>query len=138
MRSLMPADSVTFLGSDGLINQAFIDGAGDAAQGAFVTFAGVPPAELKGPGADYFTRISEILGHSPDSYATYGYESAVVVIQAIDQVQDKDRQKILDAMLATEELHRPARQHVELHGNRRHKLRHDVRQRDQAQRRGQA
>jgi branched-chain amino acid transport system substrate-binding protein len=101
MRSLMPADSVTFLGSDGLINQAFIDGAGDAAQGAFVTFAGVPPAELKGPGADYFTRISEILGHSPDSYATYGYESAVVVVQAIDQVQDKDRQKILDAMLAT-------------------------------------
>ena len=56
---------------------------------------------LQGPGADYFTRISEILGHSPDSYATYGYESAVVVIQAIDQVQDKDRQKILDAMLAT-------------------------------------
>ncbi len=52
MRSLMPADEVIFLGPDGLINQAFIDGAGDAANGAFITFAGLPPAELKGPGAD--------------------------------------------------------------------------------------
>ena len=57
MRSLMPADEVTFLGPDGLINQAFIDGAGDAAEGAFITFAGLPPAELEGPPArTYVTR----------------------------------------------------------------------------------
>ncbi len=101
MRSLMPADQVMFLGSDGLINQAFIDGAGDATNGAFVTFGGVPPAELKGAGADYVARISEILGHSPDAYATYAYETAIVVMQAIDAVGEKDRGKILDAMMAT-------------------------------------
>jgi branched-chain amino acid transport system substrate-binding protein len=105
LRSLMPADQVIFLGSDGLINQAFIDGAGDAAAGAFITFAGVPPAELTGPGADYVTRISEILGHSPDSYATYAYETLAVVVQAIDKSQEKDRQAILDAMMATEDFH---------------------------------
>ncbi len=103
MRSLMPADQVIFLGSDGLINQQFIDGAGDASAGAFVSFAGVPPAELTGPGADYVTRISEILGHSPDSYATYAYESTVVVLQAIDQAQEKDRGKILTALMGTKD-----------------------------------
>jgi branched-chain amino acid transport system substrate-binding protein len=103
MRSLMPADQTIFMGADGLINQAFIDGAGDAANGAFITFAGFPPNALKGAGADYAKRLTEILGHSPDSYAVYGYECAVVVMQAIDQVQEKDRGKILDAMLATKD-----------------------------------
>ena len=42
MRSLMPADDVIFLGPDGLFTQAFIDGAGDAAEGAYLTFAGLP------------------------------------------------------------------------------------------------
>ena len=102
MRSLMPADQVLFLGADGLINQAFIDGAGEASAGAFVTFAGVPPAELTGAGADYVTRVSEILGHSPDSYATYAYECVGVVVQAIDKAQTNDRGAILDAMMATE------------------------------------
>jgi branched-chain amino acid transport system substrate-binding protein len=101
LRSLMPVDQVTCLLPDGLITSAFIDGAGDAAEGAFVTFAGFPPAELKGPGADYATRMTEILGHAPDSYAVYAYEVVAVVIQAIDQVQEKDRGKILDAMMAT-------------------------------------
>jgi branched-chain amino acid transport system substrate-binding protein len=103
MRSLMSPDDVIFMGPDGLINQAFIDGAGDASQGAFVTFAGFPPSALTGPGADYVARISEILGHSPDSYATYAYECTAVVVQAIDQVQEKDRTAILDAMMATKD-----------------------------------
>jgi branched-chain amino acid transport system substrate-binding protein len=103
MRSLMPPDQVTLMGGDGLINQAFIDGAGDAAEGVFVTFAGAPPSELKGPGADYVTRISKILGHSPDSYATYAYDALTVVVQAIDKAQEKDRGAILDAMMATKD-----------------------------------
>lgn len=103
MRSIMPVDQVMFLGPDGLINQEFIDGAGDAANGAFVTFGGVPPAQLKGAGADYVNRITEILGHSPDAYATYAYEATIVVMQAIDAVGEKDRAKILDAMFATKD-----------------------------------
>jgi branched-chain amino acid transport system substrate-binding protein len=42
MRAVMPADEVSFLGPDGLINQAFVDAAGDAAEGAYITFAGLP------------------------------------------------------------------------------------------------
>jgi branched-chain amino acid transport system substrate-binding protein len=102
LRSLLSNEDCIFLGPDGLINQAFIDGAGDSAEGAYVTFAGFPPSELKGPGADYAARMSERLGHSPDAYAVYAYECIAVAIQAIDKAQEKDRGKILDAMLTTE------------------------------------
>ena len=102
MRAVMSADEVAFLGPDGLINQAFVDGAGDAAEGAYITFAGLPPRELMGAGAAWFEQMSERLGHAPDAYAVYAFECAVVVIQAIDKVQAKDRRQILDAMFATE------------------------------------
>lgn len=101
MRSVMGPE-VMFLGPDGLINQAFVDGAGEAAEGAYMTFAGFPPDALTGAGADYAQRMSERLGHSPDAYAVYAYECAVVVVQALDRVGEKDRVKILDAMFSTE------------------------------------
>ncbi len=102
MRSVMPVDEVLFLGPDGLINQAFLDGAGDAAEGAYITFAGLPPAELQGPGAVWASTMEERLGHSPDAYAVYAFDCAVLAIQAIDQVGEKDRAAILDAMFNTE------------------------------------
>jgi len=101
LRSLMPVDQVTCLVPDGLITSAYPEGAGHAAEGSFVTFAGLPPSALKGPGADYATRMTDILGHAPDSYSVYAYEVVAVIIQAIDQVQEKDRGQILDAMMAT-------------------------------------
>jgi branched-chain amino acid transport system substrate-binding protein len=104
MRSVM-GDEVMFIGPDGLINEAFVQGAGDAAEGAYLTFAGYTPDELVklgGAGADYVNRITAILGHAPDAYAVYSYETTVAVIQAIDRVAEKDRGKILDNLFATE------------------------------------
>lgn len=102
MRSVMSADDVAFLGPDGLVNQAFIDGAGDAAEGAYITFAGLPPQQLTGAGAAWYEQMRERVGREPDAYSVYAFEAAVVAIQAIDQVQAKDRRQILDAMFATE------------------------------------
>jgi len=104
LRSVASADDVVFIGPDGLINDAFVQGSGEAGEGAYLTFAGLTPDKLLeqgGPGADYVTRISEILGHAPDSYAVYAYETAVVVIQAIDRAQSNDRAAVLDAMFST-------------------------------------
>jgi branched-chain amino acid transport system substrate-binding protein len=102
MRGVMPASEVTFIGPDGLINQAFIDGAGEAAQDAYVTFAGLPPNALQGAGAEWYTRIKEILGgREPDAYALYAYECAVVAIQGLDVAQANDRAAILEAMFST-------------------------------------
>lgn len=105
MRDYMPADEVAFLGPDGLMNQAFVDGAGEAAEGCYITFGGVPAINLEGAGKDYADRITEILGHTPDAYATYAYETTVVVLQAIDAVGEKDRAKVLDAMFATKDFY---------------------------------
>lgn len=103
MRTIMPPDQVTFVGPDGLANGEFVSGAGDAAEGAYVTFGGLPTSALKdGAGADWRTRLTKKLGHEPDSYAIYCYEAAVVAIQAIDKVGEKDRAKILDTMFKTE------------------------------------
>jgi branched-chain amino acid transport system substrate-binding protein len=102
MRSLMPADQVAFVGPDGLINQAFIDGAGDAAEGAYITFAGLPPQQLEGAGQLWYEGMRERVGREPDAYAAYAFEAAIVAIQGIDQVKAKDRKAILDAMFATE------------------------------------
>jgi branched-chain amino acid transport system substrate-binding protein len=102
MRGVMSPDDVAFLGPDGLINQAFIDGAGEGAEGAYVTFGGLPPTSLTGAGADWYTRIKEILGHEPDAYAVYAYEAAVVAVQGVDVAGVNDRKAILDAMFGTE------------------------------------
>jgi ABC-type branched-subunit amino acid transport system substrate-binding protein len=47
--------------------------------------------------------MQEILGHVPDAYAMYAYETAVVVLQSIDKVQEKDRAKMIEGMLSTTE-----------------------------------
>jgi branched-chain amino acid transport system substrate-binding protein len=98
----MPADQVMFLGPDGLVNQAFVDGAGDAAEEAYITFAGLPPQQLTGAGKDWYDAMKARLGHEPDAYSVYAYETAVAVIQALDKVGEKDRGKILDALFHTE------------------------------------
>ncbi|HEY7034627.1 MAG TPA: ABC transporter substrate-binding protein [Thermomicrobiales bacterium] len=105
MRGVMSVDDVLFIGPDGLISTAFVEGAGDAAEGAYLTFAGYSAdklLELGGPGADYVTRVTERLGHAPDAYSVYSYETLVLVMQTIDKVGEKDRAKILDTMFATE------------------------------------
>jgi branched-chain amino acid transport system substrate-binding protein len=103
LREVMPVDDVAIMGPDGLINQAFIDGAGDAAEGMYLTIGGLPGSELEGIGAEWYTAIQEILGgREPDAYAKYTFDAAVVVLQAIDIVGEKDRGAILDAMFATE------------------------------------
>jgi branched-chain amino acid transport system substrate-binding protein len=101
MRTVMPADQVTFMGPDGLINQAFVDGAGDAAEGALITFGGRPASALEGAGATWAQMIMEAVNREPDAYAAYSFEAAVVVLQAIDQVGEKDRPAILEAIRNT-------------------------------------
>jgi branched-chain amino acid transport system substrate-binding protein len=109
MRGVMSVEDVAFIGPDGLNTQTFVQGAAGAAEGAYITFGGYSAdklIELGGPGADYTVRVRERLGlgenDQPDAYAVYAYESMVVVLQAIEQVGEKDRAAILDVMFNTE------------------------------------
>jgi branched-chain amino acid transport system substrate-binding protein len=106
---LVMGEEVIFLGPDGCNNTPFVEGAGDAAEGAWITFAGYTPDELVrlgGPGADFVNRMLPRLGYDEpgdlDAYTVYAYESAVAVIQSLDRVGEKDRTKVLDDLFATE------------------------------------
>ncbi len=101
LRDLLPVEDTAIMGPDGLINQAFIDGAGDAAEGMYLTFGGLPANELEGVGAEYYNGMVERLGRDPDAYAVYSFECAVVVLQAIDRVRAKDRAAVLETMFGT-------------------------------------
>jgi branched-chain amino acid transport system substrate-binding protein len=108
MRSVM-GEEVLFIGPDGVNNTTFVEGAAEAAEGAYITFGGYTPDALLaagGPGADYVTRVLEKLGYDVandiDAYAVYAYETAVVIIQALDKIGVKDRAQMLDALFATE------------------------------------
>jgi len=100
LRDQLSVDDCAFMGPDGLMNQAFVDGAGEAAEGSYITFGGLPPQQLVGPGAAWATAMEEEVGNLPDAYAVYAFECAAVALQAIDIVGEKDRAKILEAMFS--------------------------------------
>jgi branched-chain amino acid transport system substrate-binding protein len=95
LRDVLPVEDVHFLGPDGLNNQAFVDAAGDAAAGAYITFAGLPAPQLTGVGKTWYEQFKARLGHEPDGYAIYSFESGVVALQAIEQV-GKDRPAVIE------------------------------------------
>ncbi|MGB3328332.1 MAG: branched-chain amino acid ABC transporter substrate-binding protein [Thermomicrobiales bacterium] len=103
LRDVMSVDQATIMGPDGVANQAYVDGSGDAAEGSFVTFGGLPPTALEGIGAEWYKTMADRLGHDPDPYAVYSFECAITVLQAIDKVGEKDRAKILEAGMATKD-----------------------------------
>jgi branched-chain amino acid transport system substrate-binding protein len=102
----MTADKVKFMGPDGIFETAFIDAAGkDAAEGVYVTFGGVPPAQLSGDGKTWYDNYKKKFNAEPEAYAAYGYEAAKVLIAAINKAcaTPTDRKAIRDAVFATKD-----------------------------------
>ena len=60
---------------------------GNAAQ----TVGGVPPAMLKGRGAEFYASYKKEYNAEPEAYAAYGYEAAKVVLLAIEKAGKADR-----------------------------------------------
>lgn len=97
----MAADKVKFMGPDGIYEQALIDAAGKDADGVYATFGGVPAKELTGSGKSWYENYKKKYNAEPEAYAAYGYESAKVVVDAINKVCKPDRSAIRDAVLNT-------------------------------------
>jgi branched-chain amino acid transport system substrate-binding protein len=93
--------SVKLMGPDGIFEQAFIDAAGPAAEGTYITFGGVPPSKLTGAGAAWFAKYKQQFNAEPEAYAGYGYESMKVALDAIGRAGKKDRAAIRDAIFGT-------------------------------------
>jgi branched-chain amino acid transport system substrate-binding protein len=100
LRSVLGPD-VKLMGPDGIYEQAFIDDAGDAGEGVYVTFGGVGASKLTGKGADWYQAYKAKYGTEPEGYASYGYEVMKVALDAIGRAGTKDREAIRAAVFAT-------------------------------------
>jgi branched-chain amino acid transport system substrate-binding protein len=93
--------NVKLMGPDDLYRQGFLDDAGPAAEGAYLTFGAVPPSKLSGKGAEWYRSYKVRYNAEPDVYAAYGYEAMRVAVDAIRRAGKKDRGAIREALLAT-------------------------------------
>ena len=97
----MTKDRYHFMGGDGIFKQSFIDAAGpENAEGVYAT-GGIPANRLIGKGADWYRSYKAKYRSEPETFAAYGYESAMVVVKAIDRVCKRDRTAIRDAVFST-------------------------------------
>ena len=96
-------DKVKLMGPDGLYQQGFLDEAGEAANGAYITFGAVAPSKLAGKGAEWYRNYKVRFNAEPEMYAAYGYEAARVALDAIRRAGKKDRNAIREAVLATKD-----------------------------------
>lgn len=92
------------MGPDGIFDPDFLAAAGDAAEGTYASFGGLPPSQLTGKGQDFVKRFKAKYGADPTSYAAYGYDSALAVVKAVAKAGKLDRAAIRDALMATKDM----------------------------------
>jgi branched-chain amino acid transport system substrate-binding protein len=93
------------MGPDGCFEQAMVDSAGKETFERvpfYATFGGLPiDALIDGKGKEFVDKYEAKFGSKPkDAYATYGYECALVTLEAIRRAGKKDREAIRLAALA--------------------------------------
>ncbi len=81
---------VLMMGPDGIAENAFIEAAGEAAEGTYTTFGGLPASELEGKGAEFVQADTEKYGGALEAYTAYGYEAASVMLDAIQRAADRN------------------------------------------------
>ena len=109
LRDAMP--DVMLMGPDGVAESEFLQAAGDAAEGSFITSGAVPPDQLTGAGAEFIAKYTEKYPDAPaEVYTAYGYEAAKVVLAAIERAAAKNpadvlalRALVLDEVKATKD-----------------------------------
>jgi branched-chain amino acid transport system substrate-binding protein len=95
---------VKLMGPDGIYEDAFIEAAGEAAEGTYITFGGIGPENYEGAAAEFRDTYREKYGEL-QGYTIYGYEAANVVFDAIERASkagaktaEELRKGVLDAL----------------------------------------
>ena len=73
-----------FFGTGLLMDDRFLQNAGEAAEGTMITYF-LDPAGKDPLWVDFAARFRERWGHEPDAYAAYGYDGAQILIGAIQR-----------------------------------------------------
>jgi branched-chain amino acid transport system substrate-binding protein len=100
---------IMLMGPDGIYEEAFLEAAGDAAEGTYLTFGGTTADQYTGDAAKWRDAFSGA-GNAIEVYTIYGYEAANVTLAAIETASKagaKDvkelRKGTLDALAATKD-----------------------------------
>jgi branched-chain amino acid transport system substrate-binding protein len=80
--------NVKIIGPDGWTPiSATVQGAGQAAEGMYITQPGIPPDQLKGAGKEFVDGFEAEVGHPPDPYTNYAAQAAQILL---DSIADSD------------------------------------------------
>ena len=104
----MSNEDVAFIGPDGIFVDSLIEQAGDASEGIFVTFGGLPQSELSDKGKEFVKNYESKYDDSIQPYTAYAYEAANVMLDAIEKAAEEsggapDRAAVLEQILATKD-----------------------------------
>lgn len=109
LREAMP--DIKLMGPDGIYEEAFIEAAGDAAEGTYLTFGGTTSDQYTADAAKWRDDFRTKYGaDAVEVYTIYGYEAANVTLAAIETASKagaKDAKALragtVDALLATKD-----------------------------------
>jgi branched-chain amino acid transport system substrate-binding protein len=105
----MSNEDVAFIGPDGIFVDELLNQAGDAAEGIYVTFGGLPQSELTGEGQEFVKSYQQKYDEPIQPYTAYAYEAANVMLDAIEKASEEagggvpDRQAVVEQIFATED-----------------------------------
>jgi branched-chain amino acid transport system substrate-binding protein len=103
----MSNDDVAFIGPDGIFVDELLSQAGDAAEGIWVTFGGLPASELSEEGQQFVEKFEQKYDEPVQPYTAYAYEAANVMLDAIERASKEDgevtREGVLREVFATED-----------------------------------
>lgn len=104
----MSNEDVAFIGPDGIFVDSLIEQAGDAAEGIYVTFGGLPQSELSAKGKEFVKNYESKYDDSIQPYTAYAYEAANVMLDAIERAAEEaggapDRAAVLEQIFATKD-----------------------------------
>jgi branched-chain amino acid transport system substrate-binding protein len=102
----MSNDDVLFIGPDGIFVDTFLTQSGNAAEGAYVTFGGLPQSELSAKGQQFVQDYESQHDDAVQPYTAYAYEAANVMLDAIERASKEGevtREAVLQQIFATED-----------------------------------
>jgi branched-chain amino acid transport system substrate-binding protein len=105
----MSNDEVAFIGPDGIFVDELLSQAGDAAEGIWVTFGGLPESELSQKGKEFVDKYESAYDDAVQPYTVYAYEAANVMLDAIERASEEaggevpDREAVVKQVFATED-----------------------------------
>jgi branched-chain amino acid transport system substrate-binding protein len=102
----MSNDDVLFVGPDGIFLDTFLSQAGEAAEGSYITFGGLPESELTAKGQQFVQEYESRYDDEIQPYTAYAYEAANVMLDAIERASKEGevtREAVLQQIFATED-----------------------------------